>query len=141
MHGFIALQECIIKVAVNGITLRNTQMGGSFQSHRKTRVNKNISCGIIQKTKAIIIATDNRITFLNCWSRRRWWQDNCCFLNFFFKVNAMVPYTRAKRQMGTMIKVMNVAVIYLLFVSPWSNAGAQDNWQYRSFSKGNSRKA
>lgn len=128
IQGFTALHECNINVAMNGITVRNTQMGGTSQFQRNIRMNMKTSIGIIQTTKAIIIANDIRTIFLSCSSRLRWWQDNSClvFLILLFSVHDMVPYAMANKQMGTMIKITKVAVEYVLCAFTWLNAGAQD---------------
>jgi len=86
----------------------------------------------MQTKKAIIIATDILMVSLTFRTRWSWTHDNSssAFLIFVFNFHAMVTYTMARRQMGTMTKVMKVAVRNLLFVSTWSKAGAQDDLQY-----------
>ena len=99
IHGFITLHEWSINEEMNGITVRNTQIGGTSQFHKKARVKNKTSCRSIQNTKAIIIATNFWPTVLSCWSRWPWWQDSCSllFLNLTFKVHIIiVPYTTAK---------------------------------------------
>lgn len=140
IQGFRALHKCSIKRHTNGITVRNAQMAGTFQFHRKIRVNVNTSTGIVQTTKAIIIATANRIIFLSCRSRLLCSNDSCCrdFLFFDFKVLAMKPYIMANKQTGIIINVMKFAMRYLFSV--WASDGPQCGSQYVLFSKWKSLK-
>ena len=125
-QGFNALHAFNIKVAMNGTTVRNVQVGGSFQFHTNTRINTETSCVIIHRPKAVIIITELRTTFLLCSLSLVWWFHDsfCIFLVSALRVHAIASYTIVKMQMGTRTKAMKVAVAYLLCVSMWLNAGS-----------------
>lgn len=136
IQGFTALHECSINVAMNGNTVRNAQMGSTCQFHTNTRVSMEISCGIMHRAKAVIMATELRITLLLCSLILvcLLHDSTSIFLLSAFRAHAIVPYTMVKIQIGTTTKMMKVAVTYLLCVSIWSNAGAQRASQYVTLS-------
>ena len=121
-----------MKRAMNGITSRNAQMGGTFQFQRNVNANRKTTSGIVQTIKAHIIATDILMVLLTFRARWSWTHDNSssvCLI-FVFSFHAIVTYIMVRRPIGTRRKVIKVVVRNLFLVSTWSKAGAQDVLQY-----------